>query len=129
MTDDWSLKGKIDDLYHQLCIKYGKAKVWDASNDEVCDLCEGYIKEIIETLHQKLIDNIESFFNKRCQSAYEQMTKYGFEDDDFSVDTNCKDKKEAFEFGVAYGSYMAYDLILRMIHDMINRCFGVEESP
>ena len=56
----WSLKGKIDDLYHHLCIKYGKAKVWNASNDEVCDLCEGYIKEIIGTLRQKLIKDVKA---------------------------------------------------------------------
>lgn len=38
------LKADITDLYH----KIGKAEVWRASNDVVCDLCEEYIKKKIE---------------------------------------------------------------------------------
>ena len=37
------IREKIKDLYHQI----GKVKVWNASNDVVCDLCEEKVDEII----------------------------------------------------------------------------------
>ena len=64
---DWSLNAQITDLYHQLCWKYGKAVVWN-NNDELCDLCEEYIKEKIETLRQKLIEDIKK---EACETYIE----------------------------------------------------------
>ena len=51
-----------------------------------------------------------------------------WDDDEFSVKKNCKDKIEAYKFGEAYTRHCAYDLIIRVVKETINKRFGVDEE-
>ena len=105
MNDDWSLKGKEKYVY-------------------LDDL-----KKDIETLRQKLIEDIVGFCEKRKELASEELNKYGWwDDDEFSVKKNCKDKIEAYRFGEAYARHCAYDLIIRVVKEIINKRFGVDDG-
>ena len=53
----------LEDLYHQLCNEYGKAKVWYLNNDEVCNLCEEFIKQRIISAIKWQIKEDEKVFN------------------------------------------------------------------
>jgi len=49
---EWFLE-QVNDLYHKL----GKVKVWNASNDEVYDMCEDYIKKVFKLAFKDIFED------------------------------------------------------------------------
>jgi len=120
MNDDWSLKGR-----KRYISKFVDFKPYKLNYNAIGI----YFEEDIETLREKLIEDIVGFCEKRRELASEELNKYGWwYDDEFSVKKNCKDKIEAYKFGEAYARHCAYDLIIRVVKEIINKRFGVDEE-